>query len=251
MSLKVMPVYTGRLVNSERSIQQYLTGYGEKIDVHSYIWMIVGGEAPIAVDLGVGSSAVVDRHHGRRLEQDLAPREALEAAGIDPGEVRLVIQTHLHWDHCLGAELNLFPNAEVAVQVDEIRYASMPMAPHEIMYNAKVINDVAGRARARDGIRLVGGDWTAAEGVRVLHTPGHTPGLQIPVVETAVGTVAIGSDNVPLQSSMRGATPADWIPPAIHGDLEQTYRSMARLADLAEVILPSHDSGPMEHGPYG
>ncbi|WP_141548176.1 MBL fold metallo-hydrolase, partial [Nocardia farcinica] len=39
------------------------------------------------------------------------PDVALRTLGIDPGEVRTVVNTHLHWDH--SSNNHLFPNARV------------------------------------------------------------------------------------------------------------------------------------------
>ena len=46
---------------------------------------------------------------------------ALQASAIGPGDIRHVVLSHLHFDHCLN--LPLFPNAEVYLSRAELDYA--------------------------------------------------------------------------------------------------------------------------------
>ena len=52
------------------------------------------------------------------------PANALRDAGVDPRDVEFVVLTHLHWDH--AGNCDLFPDARVLVQRDELRYAIAP-----------------------------------------------------------------------------------------------------------------------------
>src|SRR5258707_317353 len=106
MGLELTPLFCGSVAEVERSRLLYLEGFGEKITVATMVWLITGGDFPIVVDAGPGSPELA-RSFGRKLHQtpDQLPRAAVERAGVDPDEVPLVIQTHLHWDHALGLEL--------------------------------------------------------------------------------------------------------------------------------------------------
>ena len=55
-------------------------------------------------------------------EQGCLP--ALRSLGIDPGSIRYVLLSHLHWDHT-GA-VGRFPNAIHFVQRCELEYALVP-----------------------------------------------------------------------------------------------------------------------------
>ena len=48
------------------------------------------------------------------------PSDAVRRAGVKPEEITDVIVTHMHWDHADG--MDLFPNARVWVQKDELEY---------------------------------------------------------------------------------------------------------------------------------
>jgi glyoxylase-like metal-dependent hydrolase (beta-lactamase superfamily II) len=191
--------------------------------------------------------------HGRVLEQtpEQDPRAALRAVGVEPESVGAVIQTHLHWDHCLGLDLDLFPNADIYVQLEEARYAAAPYPQHVPLYDRQVLKRFLPTfACEYPRVKLLNGDFKLTRGVQILLTPGHTPGTQSIVVDTDAGRYAIASDNVPLASSWRGQTLQDWIPSGIHVSVRDCFESMARLSDLADVILPSHDPGVFAHSHY-
>jgi glyoxylase-like metal-dependent hydrolase (beta-lactamase superfamily II) len=93
----------------------------------------------------------------------------LARVGTAPEEVDTVVITHLHSDHAGGAVADgapVFPNAEHVLQRAEIDAAS------ETLLDG-VVRPLGER------VRVVDGDADLSRGVRVLHTPGHTPGHQI------------------------------------------------------------------------
>ncbi|MBG0827223.1 MBL fold metallo-hydrolase [Planomonospora sp. ID67723] len=93
----------------------------------------------------------------------------LARVGAAPGDVEAVIITHLHSDHAGGAVADgapAFPNAEYVLQRAEIDTASEAVLGH-------IVRPLGER------IRVVDGDVGLFSGIRVLHTPGHTPGHQI------------------------------------------------------------------------
>src|ERR671936_1231541 len=52
----------------------------------------------VLVDTGIGEgNAWIDEHYRPRRR---AVRGALDEAGLDPDRVQMVINTHLHFDHC-------------------------------------------------------------------------------------------------------------------------------------------------------
>jgi N-acyl homoserine lactone hydrolase len=103
--------------------------WGETQDIPLIMFVIEGGDSPIVVDTG-GDPDRVWEHHRLRMEQtpQQRPDSALLRIGIDPEEVQIVVNTHLHWDH--ASNNHLFPNARVVVQQRELDYAVRPVQWH-------------------------------------------------------------------------------------------------------------------------
>ena len=94
----------------------------------------------------------------------------LDALGLRPSDVDLVVLSHLHYDHAGGAEL--FAKSELVVQRDEYAAAHYP-APFFASFYYRKNFDLPGYRW-----RLLDGDTELAPGLTVLRSDGHTPGHQ-------------------------------------------------------------------------
>jgi N-acyl homoserine lactone hydrolase len=95
--------------------------------------------------------------------------------------VTLVINTHLHFDHCGGNRL--FPGTPIHVQTRELADGrTQPGYVREWI-------DFAGATYVEHD-----GDAEVLPGVRLLPTPGHTAGHQSVLVDTDDGPVVLGGD---------------------------------------------------------
>lgn len=103
---------------------------------------------------------------------DLDPR-VLDQQEIDPASIDLVVNTHLHFDHCGGN--HLFTGTPIYVQRRELEDART-----EVGYTIPEWVDPP-------GVRYVpvDGEHELLPGVRLLPAPGHTRGSQVVVVENA------------------------------------------------------------------
>jgi glyoxylase-like metal-dependent hydrolase (beta-lactamase superfamily II) len=101
-----------------------------------------------------------------------------EQAGIDPDDVTDVVLTHLHADHAAGSVTAAgdpaFPNARYLVQEAEL---PNPLAEP-----------------IRELLEVCRGATEVAPGVRLLPTPGHTPGHQSVVVSDGDEVVVLAGD---------------------------------------------------------
>ncbi|MBL8554677.1 MAG: N-acyl homoserine lactonase family protein [Phenylobacterium sp.] len=108
--------------------------------------------------------------------QEIAAR--LAAFGVDPAGIDIVINSHLHFDHCGGnAQL---PNADVLIQRRELEHARAVESTRGYLVSDW---DTGQRVRAVEGEHDVFGDGT----VVCLPTYGHTPGHQSLRVRTETG----------------------------------------------------------------
>jgi glyoxylase-like metal-dependent hydrolase (beta-lactamase superfamily II) len=102
----------------------------------------------------------------------------LALQGVKPEDVDLVINTHLHSDHCGGntrfAEDGslepTFPNAEYITQRQEAADASFPNERTRGTYFADNFQPLL----ATGQMRLIDGDIEVLPGMRCVLTPGHT-----------------------------------------------------------------------------
>jgi N-acyl homoserine lactone hydrolase len=183
-------------------------------------------DGPIVVDTGVGrGSAVIERLY-RPTVHDLVDR--LATVGVDERDVVAVVCSHLHFDHC-GQIAALA--APVHVQAAEREAAAHP---HYTVPEWVAVPE--GRWR------LAAGDEDLAEGIRLLATPGHTPGHQ--------SVVVAGGDEVVLLAGQAAYTAAEFAAGTVPvGDAHDAswhgtaLDSLRRLHDLrATRVLFSHDT---------
>jgi glyoxylase-like metal-dependent hydrolase (beta-lactamase superfamily II) len=133
-------------------------------------------EGIVLVDTGVGfGNDWIDANYQPRSRPI---REALKAAALDPDLVRAVVNTHLHFDH--SGQNAAFPGVPILVQQAEWDIA------WEEGYTIAEWLDFEGARYER-----VRGDVDIAPGIRLLATPGHTPGHQSVSVQTDDGLVLI------------------------------------------------------------
>jgi len=136
-----------------------------------------------------GRHIMVDTGYGNRLSMELRKRyrttcfdgthRGLAAIGVSPADIDIVINTHLHDDHCGGnrrldadgALAPAFPNAEYLVQRREYEDALKPNERTRATYR---LDNYAPLFEAGQ-MRLLEGDAEIASGVTAVVTPGHTP----------------------------------------------------------------------------
>jgi glyoxylase-like metal-dependent hydrolase (beta-lactamase superfamily II) len=218
-------------------------------------FLILGAAAgPIVVDCGMRDpKRAVDVHrlgpHSCSAEQALPAQLALH--GVQAADVRTLILTHLHYDHC--GNCAQLPNARIVVQRTELMAAAAPMGPPALPIGGKSLfydrADVAELVDPLwDRLELIEGDRELHPGLNcVLYADTHTPGHQAVYVETEKGIAAIVGDiarKVDLNIEQA-------IPPGIYYDLEKMRRALTDIGRRADVVLPTHDWDTMTRGKLG
>ncbi|PZQ60212.1 MAG: MBL fold metallo-hydrolase [Phenylobacterium zucineum] len=157
-----------------------------KVPVPSYL--ITHPKGRVLFDSGLHAATADDpvahvgemlaRYHQFDFEagQEIAGR--LADFGVDPASIDIVINSHLHFDHCGGnAQL---PNADILIQRRELEHARAVESTRGYL---QVEWDTGQKIRAVDGEYDVFGDGA----VVCLPTYGHTPGHQSLRVRTEQG----------------------------------------------------------------
>ena len=173
-----------------------------------------------------------------------ALEDGIRAAGHSPEDVRLVINTHLHFDHAGGntrrhpdGSVRLaFPNARYVVQRGEYQYATHTNERTAASYlpDNFVPVEAAGRWD------FVEGEEDVVPGIGVLPTPGHVPFHQAVILRSQGETAAFVADLVPTVAHL----PLPWImgydvEPLV--TLETKRRVLRRAADEEWLIVFEHD----------
>jgi glyoxylase-like metal-dependent hydrolase (beta-lactamase superfamily II) len=240
VSLSITALSVGRVFGLHKPSFTYLRGWGVTVDIPLIMFVIEGGEAPVVVDTGANFSRAWDVHR-IKMEQTVDEQAgvAIRSLGIDPGDVRFVVNTHLHWDH--SSNNHLFPNARVVVQQRELDFARKPVTWHNRQF--EVLPDISPAwQRAEGQVMPVDGDTELVPGVSLVSLPGHTPGSQGVVVEAASGRYLIAGDCVYLYDNWEGDADAAHIPAGLYTDLVAYEDSMRKIETLDCEVIPSHDS---------
>ncbi|HKY79568.1 MAG TPA: MBL fold metallo-hydrolase [Anaerolineales bacterium] len=142
----------------------------------------------ILVDNGLGDKLDAKAIRQWGLEYpDGTLLENLARHGVQPEDVDIMLDTHLHSDHCSGNTTMkdgrlqaTFPNAEYWVQRVEFADAMHPNGRTGATYLPENFVPIweAGK------FRLLHGDTPVTKEVRCVVAPGHTRGMQVVVVET-------------------------------------------------------------------
>lgn len=207
-----------------------------------------------------GARILVDTGYGDKLTPEEAARLSLQGdrlttslakAGLAPEDIDIVVNTHLHADHCGGDTrrqedriMPAFPNAQYWIQRLELADARYPNERTRNTYFAEnfVPLEEAGR------LHLLDGDARVTSEVLCIATPGHTRGHQSVYIESGgqkalflgdVATLAIGMER------LAWVTAYDIDP---MGNIE-TKRRLGRWA-IEEHILLIFMHDPNRHAGY-
>lgn len=181
--------------------------------VHGFVVLHPSGA--VLVDTGVGGPDEV-LSDWRVVNRTVA--DALADIDMSPSDISLVINTHLHFDHC--GQNAVFSHAPWYVQRAEVERAqreSPDLYEWFDFMNAR--------------FELLDGDAEVLPGLRVVATPGHTSGHQSVLVATADGTDVLIGDAA--YTSLQYPGPADAeLPPGQASDPVAWRNSLARIRSM-------------------
>lgn len=138
---------------------------------------------------------------GLPLDQELITN-ALHELGLKPSEIDVVVNTHLHPDHCGCNEIF---NAKIYAHMLEILRtgASYLQCPQKI-----------------------------SERVRIIETPGHIDGH----ISVVFDDIVVAGDAIPTKDNYLKR-----VIPRLHTNAEKAKESMEKIIKIAKIIIPGHD----------
>jgi glyoxylase-like metal-dependent hydrolase (beta-lactamase superfamily II) len=202
--------------------------------------LIETADERILVDTGYGDKLSEKERGFISLEGERRLLNSLERLGIGPLDIDLVINTHLHGDHCggntyynkAGALVATFPEATYCIQRLELADASFPNERTRATYRSENFQPLI----QSGNLRILSGDTRLTNSVRVIVTPGHTRSHQCVVIESK-GQKAIflgDAASWPIHMERLAWVPAYDIEPMVS---IETKRNLARWAVEQHVLL--------------
>lgn len=209
-------------------ITQILPG----LSIRTSVGMV--GACSVTLIENEGKLIIIDTgHFGNRAHLI----KALENNGIDPKSIEIVILTHLHWDHCLN--IDLFSNAKIYLNEKEYKMGDIipnfnNLSPE---YN-KAINNIIKKAILENKrLELFNGDINLTKDIKLLETPGHSPGHTTILIENGEGKIVCSGDTIALAR--------DYLleyPDLIFYDKKKAHESIIKIKnEKTSIIYPGHD----------
>jgi N-acyl homoserine lactone hydrolase len=217
MAYTITPLCVGHLLRPKTNMCRDC-GDSTKIDFPMIAFYIEGEGHRIMVDTG-GSAP--DGVHW--MPYTRTPEEELDAAlrniGVEPEEIDTVLFTHIHWDH--AGNNHLFPNARFIAQAREVADLHADGVETHIVEKTK--------------FETVDGDVEIYPGLSVVLAPGHSPGMQCIVVDTAEGKVMLTGDLIAMYESWERSCPGGCYDRAV------ADASIGKIRKVCDRILPGHE----------
>jgi len=165
--------------------------------------LIRTGKQNVLVETGIGSKI------SEKMAKIFCPQQkllqGLEAAGVSPEDIDVVINTHLHFDHCGWNTVRrgdrvaaTFPRATYYVQEGEWRHGTLQLERDRVSYLSENYDPLISSGQ----MRLLKGDYEIAPGISVKVYPGHTRHMQAVMVESGGRRACYISDLIPTSAHL-------------------------------------------------
>jgi len=224
-------------VGSISAVKSGLTHFrGSNIALEVPLWIAAAtnGELKVLIDTGIGNlDDIVNgpEPNCHQLEAEQTPIALKNAMGWNVEDVDIVINTHLHFDHC-GCN-NMFRNAKFYVQRTEMDAAYNPIPGIAFLYCKEYFDR---KAVSYFNWILVDGEYEIAPGLKLFPTPGHSVGHQSVLLDTDQGSLCVAGDIVSVIDNIN-----DNIETNIVVNTKQVYESFDSIRRKADRILPGHE----------
>ncbi len=218
---------------------------GKSIEFSSTCYLIQHRTDYLMWDTGVPESTIGDPKGWSTLPSlivyhlDRTISSQLAAIGLKPADVNYVLVSHTHGDHI--GNIGLFPDATVVMQQAEYLWInSPPPSDPNLSTLVTLARKLLGQPRR---LELITGDIDIFRdgSVRLISTPGHTPGSQSLMVHLAKsGYIVLSGDVAHLEDNLERD-----IVPSLNVDKGESVASMDRIkqimADYDAQLFINHD----------
>ncbi|MBZ5546308.1 MAG: MBL fold metallo-hydrolase [Acidobacteriia bacterium] len=199
------------------------------------------GQHNVLVETGIGTKFAAKYADIYGIEKTTTLPAELEKAGLRVEDIDVVINTHLHFDHCgwntrreNGRVVPTFPRARYYIQRGEWEHAIHPTERDVASY----VTEFFGPAEVQT--EFLDGNQEIVPGIRVEVLPGHTRDLQCVHIESAGERACFISDLVPTRHHL----PYPWIMAFDLYPMEtlaNRHRLLPQLAEQNALVIFPHD----------
>lgn len=228
MEFRIAPLLVG-IRRVDQGIMTYEKKYGHRIWLPIWSFLVQNESLNILVDTGLEDFVTPPGFSSETgMAEPLFMQAALKGEGLAPEDIHIVINTHLHDDHC--GNNRLFVKAGCYIQRKELEACKKPH-PLDYRYEPDFIEGL--------NLKAVEGDKEILPGLDLFLMPGHTQGGQTVRINTADGKVIIpgfccNKENFPAE----GRTA---VCPGVHCDAYQAYNAAQEVKAMDGMILPLHE----------
>ena len=164
-------------------------------------YLIRTGDHTILVETGEGDKQDARARERMGLPPESEPLpETIARHGFDPEAIDIVINSHLHFDHCGGNTIlcdggarPAFPRARYFASRGEWEHAHERLARDSVSYIDANYDPLVNTGQ----MTLVDGDYEVVPGVWMRHAPGHNRDMRVITAESGGKTFCFLSDLVP------------------------------------------------------
>ena len=203
------------------------------------------GRHNLLVETGIGDKFAPKYADIYGIDKSTTLLDDLARAGLGVNDIDIVINTHLHFDHCGwntrrtdGKILPTFPRARYFIQQGEWEHALHPSERDAASYVPEFFR------AAEAQTELLEGNQEIVPGVSVEVMPGHTRHMQCVWIESEGQRACFVGDLVPTQAHL----PYPWIMAFDLDPLEtlaSKHRLLPRLLEEQSLVIFPHD--PQTH----
>jgi glyoxylase-like metal-dependent hydrolase (beta-lactamase superfamily II) len=161
------------------------------------------GDHTVLIETGIGNK-MPDRMI-KIYGQPAQLLDNLSADGFSPEDFDIVINTHLHFDHCGWNTVRsgdkyvaTFPKAKYYVQEGEWQHAQRQLERDAVSYMSPNYDPLISSGQ----MQLLRGDQEIVPGISVKVFPGHTRNMQAVIVQSAGKTACYISDLIPTTAHL-------------------------------------------------
>jgi len=214
----------------DKSLLVYTKYQGQTYEAALKALLITADTENILVDTGIGElPEKYGKFHVVRRERNQTIKAQLKIHHLTPDDIHIIINTHLHFDHC--GNNHLFPKAEFYVQATELCYAYDPDRFQKAAYIRDFFN-------TKIDYKPIQGKHQVSDNVILIPTPGHSPGHQSVLIKMEERNYVYCGDAAPLQENLNQRN----IPGVLYR-ADQALNSIDMLRTIKNAVyIYSHDN---------